>query len=147
MAPESEAPGSPFHRPASTAKATTISNGVIAADRCGAVNNVGLFGAIGTTGPWSANLNLADFLDQGETRMPGPGLASSSAWLAGQNAGTISNVKRQQQQGRLVGKPRWRDCGRGLVGQNGQCFGPEQSADRRIDQPIRAQTGMNRDGW
>jgi len=95
----------------------TISNGVIAPTAAG-VNNIGLFGAIGATGT-VRNLNLTDFWIKANPNAGGPG--QFIGVLAGQNAGTISNVNVSNSKvdgGNLGGV-----IAGGLVGQNGM-FGP-----------------------
>jgi len=110
----------------------TISNAVIAPIATG-VNNIGLFGAIGTAGT-VRNLNLTGFQVSANPNVTGPG--QFVGVLAGQNAGTIGNVNVTNST--VSGLPLDGNnlpinlagvIAGGLVGQNGM-FGPsnQQSA-------------------
>src|SRR5262249_61813018 len=83
------------------------------------VNNIGLFGTIGATGT-VRNLNLTNFSVKANFKAGGPG--QFVGVLAGQNAGTISNVNVSNSTvdgGNLTGV-----IAGGMVGQNGM-FRPD----------------------
>jgi filamentous hemagglutinin family protein len=94
-----------------------ISNAIIAPTASG-VDNIGLFGAIGATGT-VRNLNLTDFAVSANPNVSGPG--QFVGVLAGQNAGTISNVNVTNST--VTGLNMTGVIAGGLVGQNG-IFGP-----------------------
>jgi filamentous hemagglutinin family protein len=91
----------------------TISNAIIAPDTSGA-NNIGLFGAIGATGT-VRNLTLDQFQVSANPNVTGPGQFVGG--LAGQNAGTISNVNVTNST--VNGLNKAGVIAGGLVGQNG----------------------------
>jgi filamentous hemagglutinin family protein len=95
----------------------TIKNGVIAPTAAG-VDNIGLFGVIGPTGT-VRNLNVSDFLVKANPNVTGPG--QFVGVLAGQNAGTISNVNVSNST--VDGLNLGGVIAGGLVGQNGM-FSP-----------------------
>ncbi len=95
----------------------TIKNGVIAPTAAG-VDNIGLFGVIGPTGT-VRNLNVSDFLVKANPNVTGPG--QFVGVIAGQNAGTITNVNVSNST--VNGLNLGGVIAGGLVGQNGM-FGP-----------------------
>jgi filamentous hemagglutinin family protein len=95
-----------------------ISNAVIAPTASG-VDNIGLFGTIGPTGT-VRNLTLDQFQVSANPNVTGPG--QFIGVLAGQNAGTISNV--QVTNSTVNGLNMAGVIAGGLVGQNGM-FGPD----------------------
>src|SRR5262245_51199009 len=96
----------------------TISNAIIVPTASG-VDNIGLFGTIGTTGT-VRNLTLDQFQVSANPNVTGPGQFIGAP--AGQNAGTISNV--QVTNSTVNGLNMAGVIAGGLVGQNGM-FGPD----------------------
>jgi hypothetical protein len=113
----------------------TISNAVIAPTASG-IDNIGLFGAIGTTGT-VRNLNLTDFSVSANPNVSGPG--QFVGVLAGQNAGTISNVNVTNSAVNGLNMPGV--IAGGLVGQNGMFGANSQQLAGSISNS--SATGMN----